>query len=650
VARRNNRRAASPALPPDGRSGPVIVGQPGQHRHAEPVADNGRVLRAFALVAVVLGLVALTAAACVLSYSDVHAFALSAGVSKSLARIYPAIADAALVVSGCAVLALRGAGLISRIYGWLCFVVLLAALAATSVMHVAALTMPSKAAEITAAVFPWAVVLIAFGLLLALLRHARRRRPSHRASAPAGTTAGQLDKAPPFGPPPGPSTPAPGLAPNPALASGQAGASAAAPLGSWPIAVPGSAGTGARAAGLGFAAPGAVALGGMTAGRTPTGGPPPGTPAGTGPPPGTPAGTGPPPGTPAGTGPPPGTPAGTGARPEILTAAGPLAESPPAADPRTSTAGRPLPGGAADPEPTVTPDWAATSTSAASPASPITSETYTTPETFPAADPFGLPASIAGPTSPAAPEWPPGFDEPASHPYGPSSYQAGAPGPNSPGPNSLSTGWPDLPIPQQPARHTGWPGEGAEPIPGEGLSDEATRDTAPNPIVAPAAGAAGAYGADRADRAAGAGRAGRAGRADDASGPSPTVPLQRPAPPTDEPPRLVARPAEMQLRVRGQRPPSAGPGVAEGDDSANQPLPAPAEADAHPAVLPPSGLPAGSHRADTVPPGEINAAPTPAVTTTHEATDAAGSGSVSADSSAPPTLDRPRSSPTPPTE
>jgi hypothetical protein len=147
----------------------------------------------------------------------------------------------------------------------------------------------------------------------------------------------------------------------------------------------------------------------------------------------------------------------------------------------------------------------------------------------------------------------------------------------------------------------------------------------------------------------------------------------------------------MQLRVRGQRPPSAGPvqppagattyhpatqdqaatsqtpnqpeqaypfappqappysGIAGGDDSADQPLPAPAEAGAYPA-LPPSGLPAGSYHADTIPPGEINAAPTPTVTTTEEATDAAGSGSASATSSAPPTLDRPRSSPTPPTE
>jgi hypothetical protein len=92
VARSNNRRAPSQGPPPDGRSGPVIAGQPGQpgqpgqHRHAEPAADNGSVLRALALVAVVVGLVALTAAACVLSYSDVHAFALSAGVSTRRSR------------------------------------------------------------------------------------------------------------------------------------------------------------------------------------------------------------------------------------------------------------------------------------------------------------------------------------------------------------------------------------------------------------------------------------------------------------------------------------------------------------------------------------------------------------------------------------
>ena len=606
MARSNNRRAASQGPPPDGRSGPVIAGQPGQpgqHRHAEPAADNGSVLRALALVAVVVGLVALTAAACVLSYSDVHAFALSAGVSKSLARIYPAIADAALVVSGCAVLALRGAGLISRIYGWLCFVVLLAALAATSVMHVAAITMPSKAAEITAAVFPWAVVLIAFGLLLALLRHARRRRPSHRASALAGTTAVQLDRPPPSWPPPGPPRPAPGLAVNPALASGPAGASGAAADGSGSAAPHGPAAAGV--AGLGFAAPGAVALPGMTGGRTPTAGSTPET------------------STNAGTV--PATAAASGSQPETPAADGPLSESLAAAGQGTSATDSTLPESAAAAEPGATP-------------------------------------------------------EPTSHPYGPGSYQAGAAGPGS-----LRTGWPELPIPQQPARHTGWPGQGSETIPGEGLSGEATRDTAPNPIAAPAGGPSGA------GPSGFGGPSGPSPTGPSPTGPSPSGPFQRPEPATDAPPRLAAPPAEMQLRARGQRPPSTGPiqppagpaashpatqdqatasqqqtpsqpqqaypfappqapspfAVAEEQDPADQPLPAPYDAEAHPPVMPPSGLPADSYHGDTVPRGEINAAPTPAVTTTGETTGEADSGSAS---SAPPTLDRPRSSPTPPTE
>src|SRR5215472_12825873 len=97
-------------------------------------SDNGRALRNLALVAVVVGLLALTTAACVLTYSSVHDFALRAGISPSLAKIYPDIGDAMLVMAGCSVLALRGAGLLSKLYGWLCFILLLGALAASSVM------------------------------------------------------------------------------------------------------------------------------------------------------------------------------------------------------------------------------------------------------------------------------------------------------------------------------------------------------------------------------------------------------------------------------------------------------------------------------------------------------------------------------------
>ncbi len=142
--------------------------------------DTGQVLRALALVAVAVGLAALTAAACVLSYSSVHHLALQAGVHGRLASIYPIIFDALLVIAGCSVLALRGAGLVSRMYSWLCMLVLLAALAAGGALQPADVKIPHKLAAVVAAIVPWALVLIGFGLLVALLRYARLRRLGKR--------------------------------------------------------------------------------------------------------------------------------------------------------------------------------------------------------------------------------------------------------------------------------------------------------------------------------------------------------------------------------------------------------------------------------------------------------------------------------------
>ncbi len=182
MARRRDQRGPGQSWPtPDQSIGSLEAGQPGG---ASSAGDDGRALRTLALIAVVVGLIALTTAACVLSYASVHAFALRADVSQSLARIYPYICDAMLVLAGCSVLALRGAGLISRVYAWLCFIVLLATLAAVSVAHEAGLNMPLRSAQVTVAVLPWALVLVAFGLLLALLRHARRRRLGQRTASP----------------------------------------------------------------------------------------------------------------------------------------------------------------------------------------------------------------------------------------------------------------------------------------------------------------------------------------------------------------------------------------------------------------------------------------------------------------------------------
>ncbi len=141
-----------------------------------PGRDAGRVLRVLALIAVAIGLAAVTAAACALSYSSIHYLATAASVSPRLARLYPLIFDALLVLAGCSVLALRGAGLVSRVYSWLCLLVLLAALAGGGAVRAAAVKVPHRLAGILAAVIPWALVLIGFGLLLALLRYARIRR------------------------------------------------------------------------------------------------------------------------------------------------------------------------------------------------------------------------------------------------------------------------------------------------------------------------------------------------------------------------------------------------------------------------------------------------------------------------------------------
>jgi hypothetical protein len=145
--------------------------------------DGHPVLRGLALWAVAGGVVVLAAAAFVLSYPGIHAVALHAGVSRPLARIYPVIFDAMLVIACSAVLSLRGAGLVSRCYAWLTLLVLLAAAAGADTLHSTGTRLPHREAAATAAIIPWALLLIGFGLLLAMLRHARLRRTAAAARA-----------------------------------------------------------------------------------------------------------------------------------------------------------------------------------------------------------------------------------------------------------------------------------------------------------------------------------------------------------------------------------------------------------------------------------------------------------------------------------
>jgi hypothetical protein len=169
---------------------PVGAGQGGTaHQEKAP-----RALRAFGLVAVFLGVAALAAATFVLSYSAIRAVALQAGITPHLARGYPLLLDAMLVIVLAAVLALRGAGLPSRLLAWLTLLVVVAAAAGADAMHAAGQRLPHQAAAITAAALPWGLVLIAFALLLAMLRYARvRRTGSTRAQAVAHWQPAEAD-------------------------------------------------------------------------------------------------------------------------------------------------------------------------------------------------------------------------------------------------------------------------------------------------------------------------------------------------------------------------------------------------------------------------------------------------------------------------
>lgn len=164
--------------------------------HTPRAAESPHRLRLVALAAVILGVLLLAAAAFVLSYSGIHHIALAAGVTPTLARLYPVIFDAMLVIAGAAALTLRGAGWLMRCYVWLSLLILLAAVAGGDAVQAMDLVLPRQPSRAAVAVTPWVLLLLAFGLWLAMLRQLRRHRsaalPSTgTASAAAVTWAGR---------------------------------------------------------------------------------------------------------------------------------------------------------------------------------------------------------------------------------------------------------------------------------------------------------------------------------------------------------------------------------------------------------------------------------------------------------------------------
>ncbi|HYB88034.1 MAG TPA: DUF2637 domain-containing protein [Streptosporangiaceae bacterium] len=147
--------------------------------------DPHPTLRLAALTAVIAGVVLVAAAAFLLSYEGIHQIALQAGVSATLARLYPLMFDAMLIVACAATLALRSAGWGSRLYVWACLLVVLAAVAAGDALHATGVRLDGQPARAAIAIIPWVLLLMGFGIWLVMLRHWRRVRAAGAATGAA---------------------------------------------------------------------------------------------------------------------------------------------------------------------------------------------------------------------------------------------------------------------------------------------------------------------------------------------------------------------------------------------------------------------------------------------------------------------------------
>ena len=144
--------------------------------HSFRTARYHDTLRTGAVMIMVSGVVLLALAAFLFSYAGVHETALAGGVPRHLARLYPLIIDAIVVLACVAALAFRGAERWLQAYAWLLVVVVFTASGAISAIHAAHVSLPQRPTAVAAAILPWVLLLLGFGLLLSLLRQRRADR------------------------------------------------------------------------------------------------------------------------------------------------------------------------------------------------------------------------------------------------------------------------------------------------------------------------------------------------------------------------------------------------------------------------------------------------------------------------------------------
>jgi Protein of unknown function (DUF2637) len=181
--------------------------------HLPAPAPRRNWVRRLVNLLVALVVIAVAAATFVFSYDGVHAIALLGGMSAQLARYYPGLFDAVLVIACVAAVVLRDGRWWARAWAWVVLVVLLAAIGATDVLHAANYSLRHRTTEGIVAAAPVVAVLLAFSLLLTVLRQSRSQaaagEPGDRAERQPAMPAPPI--ALPAGPHAGPLTPPDGL-------------------------------------------------------------------------------------------------------------------------------------------------------------------------------------------------------------------------------------------------------------------------------------------------------------------------------------------------------------------------------------------------------------------------------------------------------
>ncbi|GAA3422786.1 hypothetical protein [Streptosporangium vulgare] len=138
-----------------------------------------------------VGVAALTAAACVLSFEDLRALAVAGRAPVGLAYLYPAAFDALLVIAMIGVLLLRGGWWPVRLQAGVILTLLFAGAAAAEVSTAMRMAVDEGRAAVVVAVAPWVMLILALWLWLLLIKHAAARRAASDAALSGPSSSGR---------------------------------------------------------------------------------------------------------------------------------------------------------------------------------------------------------------------------------------------------------------------------------------------------------------------------------------------------------------------------------------------------------------------------------------------------------------------------